>query len=126
MRFKTYRFGGVCVAKLERYLKGDFYNILHTIHEGIMGGSISASFEEESHFDLKNGVQVVTRVYERYSYLGGNRVSLTVTLAKDVDKIHLSAITSGGSQAVFFKINTFGESTFLDKISQIVDSFEQY
>ncbi len=30
-----------------------------------------------------------------------------------------SAITSGGSQAMFFKINTFGEEAFLDKLREI-------
>ena len=34
--------------------------------------------------------------------------------------IHLSAITSGGSQAMFFKINTFGEQAFLDKLEQLL------
>ena len=40
------------------------------------------------------------------------------------DKLLLSAITSGGSQAMFFKINTFGESAFLDKLVEIVDSYQ--
>jgi hypothetical protein len=40
---------------------------------------------------------------------------------KDRDgTIHLSAITSGGSQAMFFKINTFGEQAFLDKLAQVL------
>ena len=34
--------------------------------------------------------------------------------------IKLSAITSGGSQAMFFKINTWGEETFLDKLREIL------
>ena len=34
--------------------------------------------------------------------------------------ICLSAITSGGSQAVFFKINTFGEEAFLDKLRELI------
>lgn len=32
----------------------------------------------------------------------------------------LSAITSGGSQAVLFKINTWGEEAFLDKLKEIL------
>ena len=52
---------------------------------------------------------------------GDNRVSLNVTLFQGEDGvIHLSAITSGGSQAMFFKLNTFGEEAFLDKLREIL------
>ena len=44
-----------------------------------------------------------------------------MTLFQDGDgPIHLSAITAGGSQATFFKINTLGESAFLDKLREIL------
>lgn len=53
--------------------------------------------------------------------MGGNRVSLNVTLFQKGDgPIHMSAITSGGSQALFFKANTFGEEAFLNKLKEIV------
>ena len=58
---------------------------------------------------------------ERYSYIGSNRVSLTVNLSGTEGKYYLSIITSGGSQAVFFKINTWGEASFLDSIREIVN-----
>ena len=108
------------MAKIERTLNGDFHSILQTIHSGILGGSISASFEDESFFEIPGG-QVVTRVYERYSYMGGNRVSLSVTLVGQGTNVRLSAITSGGSQAMFFKLNTWGEEAFLDKLCKIID-----
>ena len=61
------------------------------------------------------------RIFERYSALGSNRVSMSVTLFQGGDgEVHLSAITSGGSQAMFFKINTFGEQAFLDKLAAIL------
>ena len=40
--------------------------------------------------------------------------------------VHLSATTAGGSQAVFFKINTFGEDAFLDKLLDIIDGSIPY
>ena len=42
-------------------------------------------------------------------------ISLTITLYQDYGdpRIFASAITAGGSQAMFFKINTLGEETFL-------------
>ena len=39
----------------------------------------------------------------------------------DKDPVQLSAITAGGSQAVFFKINTWGEEAFLDKLIELLD-----
>ena len=108
------------MAKLEHTLQGDFREILSRIENGIMGGSISASLEDASDFS-SGGSRCSVRVFERYSWLGGNRVSLNVTLYQGEDGvIRLSAITSGGSQAMFYKINTFGEEAFLDKLREIL------
>ncbi len=109
------------MAKLERTVNGDFYKILSKIEEGIQSGSVTASLEESS--DFRSGTaRCSVRVFERYSYTGGNRVSLNVTLFQNGDgPISLSAITSGGSQALFFKINTWGEEAFLDKIKELLD-----
>ena len=47
---------------------------------------------------------------------------ITLTLFfTDKDPVQLSAITAGGSQAVFFKINTLGEEAFLDKLIELLD-----
>ena len=110
------------MAKLECQLRGNFSQILHDIDNAVMGGSISASCEDASNFD-SSGARCAVRVYERYSYMGGNRVSLNLTLFQNGNQIYLSAITAGGSQAVFFKLNTFGEEAFLDTIR---DTVEQY
>ena len=106
------------MAKLEMALTGDFDQLLRKIERGIEEGSVSATLEACSDFNA-NGARCSVRVFERYSYAGGNRVSLNVTLFQVADgDIHLSAITSGGSQAVFFKINTWGEEAFLDKLRE--------
>ena len=107
------------MAKLEKTITGNFDTILHRIEDGIINGSVSASLEESSDFRIGDTHWSI-RVFERYSYMGGNRVSLNVTLFGSGDTIHLSAITSGGSQAMFFKINTFGEEAFLDKLREIL------
>ena len=108
------------MAKFEKVLNGEFDTILKKIENGVLGGSISASLEESS--DFTNGTaRCSVRVFERYSYAGSNRVSLSVTLFKNGDSpIHVSAITSGGSQALFFKMNTWGEETFLEKFKEIM------
>lgn len=108
------------MAKLERVLQGDFDAILAGIENGIMKGSLSASLEDSSDFEAGK-TRCAVRVFERYSMLGSNRVSMSVTLFQGEDGvIHLSAITSSGSQAVFFKINTFGEEAFLETLERIL------
>lgn len=108
------------MAKLETNLTGNFDEILNRIENGILNGSMSASLEDSSDFRSEDA-RCSIRVFERYSYAGGNRVSLNVTLFQGKnDDIRLSAITSGGSQAVFFKINTWGEEAFLDKLREIL------
>ena len=78
---------------------------------------------EDRHQSVINNVQCTLLVFERYSYIGGNRVSMNVTILGYQDYIELIAITAGGSQATFFKVNTWGEEAFLDKI---IDPVEEY
>ena len=67
------------MSKLERTLAVDFDELLDYLHGGILKGSISASWEDGSDYDGLN-FRCAVRVYERYSLLGGNRVSLNLTL----------------------------------------------
>lgn len=108
------------MAKYECTLQGDLNAWKEKIREGILGGSLSASLEEESYF-FEGDARCSVQVFERYSYMGSNRVSLSVTLFQSAGgPIYLSAITSGGSQAVFFKLNTWGEEAFLDKLQELL------
>ncbi len=108
------------MAKLEQTVQGDFAELLGRIENGIVGGSISASLEGRSDFWTQQA-RCSVRVFERYSSLGGNRVSLSVTLFQaGPGPIYLSAIASGGSQALFFKVSTFGEEAFLDKLRELL------
>ena len=109
------------MAKFEKTLRGDFDSWLRKIENGVLEGSISASLEESSDF-REDGARYALRVFERYSYTGGNRVSLTVMLFQSgAGPIRLSAIATGGSQAMFFKINTFGEEAFLDRLRELLE-----
>ena len=108
------------MAKYERAFAGDFDTVLEKLHDGVLNGSASASYEDGS--DYRAGdFRCAVRVYERYSWTGGNRVSMDLTLVGRGRELFLSAITSGGSQAMFFKVNTFGEEAFLDTIRKTVD-----
>lgn len=103
------------MALLNRTFHGDFDEILSFIHSEICEGSISATLEESCEWVTDTG-RCAVRIYERYSYIGGNRLSMNVTLFQSGDEVKLCAATAGGSQAVFFKINTWGEEAFLDTL----------
>lgn len=109
------------MAKYERAFTGDFDAALSRLEQAVLDGSASASYEDGS--DYRSGdFRCAVRVYERYSWSGGNRVSMSVTLVGRGRDLFLTAITSGGSQAMFFKVNTWGEEAFLDTIQSAADS----
>ena len=108
------------MAKYECTITGDFDGVLRRLHDGVMNGSASASYEDGSDYRDRD-FRCAVRVYERYSWSGGNRVSLSVTLFGVGDELMLSAITAGGSQAMFFKVNTWGEEAFLDSIRETLE-----
>lgn len=105
------------MAILNRTLNCSFSQALERVEHAVLESSISASLEEK--WDSRDGdARCSVRVFERYSYMGGNRVSMSVTLFQNGSgPVRLCAITSGGSQAMFFKINTFGEEAFLETLA---------
>lgn len=109
------------MAKYEKQVHGDFDEILNRLHEAVISGSTTASYEDGSDF-TQGDFRCAVRVYERYSWTGANRVSMTLTLTGSNDEYFLSVITSGGSQALFTKINTIGEESFLETIISTVDA----
>lgn len=108
------------MAMLERTLTGDFDQVLHKLHNAILDSSMSASFENGNNYTMGD-THCAIRMYERYSVIGDNRVALCLMLTGQGDQLRLTAITAGGSQAIFFKINTWGEDAFLDILAQAVD-----
>lgn len=109
------------MAKIERTIQENFHSLLSRIENGILNGSMSASLEGSSDFRCGEA-KCSVRVFERYSYMGGNRLSLSITLFQGEENapVHLSAITAGGSQAMFFKVNTWGEEAFLEKLEELL------
>ena len=103
------------MAKFTCNLSGDFDRWVSRIENGVLNASVSASLEDS--WDTREGdSRCAVRVFEGYSYAGGNRVSMNVTLFGSGNSIRLCALTSGGSQAMFFKVNTWGEESFLDTL----------
>ena len=110
------------MAKYEKQLTGDFDAVLQMVQDGVLDGSASASYEDGSDWSAGE-VRCAVRVFERYSLMGGNRVSMNVTLVGRGEELFLSAITAGGSQAVVFKVNTLGEEAFLQTLIEVVERF---
>ena len=107
------------MAKFTCTLTGSFDRWVDKIESGVLNASASASLED-SWDTREDGARCAVRVFERYSYAGGNRVSMSVTLFQGDGPIRLCAITSGGSQAMFFKVNTWGEETFLETLKEVI------
>jgi len=114
------------MAKYETRLRGNFDELLGQLNHGILQGSISAAYEDGSDYISASGnVRCAVRVYERHSMAKGSRVSMSVTMVGEGDELFVTVITAGGSGAMFFKINTIGEHTFLNKAIDIIEGYRR-
>ena len=111
------------MAKMETIVLADFDELVYVVENCILDGSATASLEDGSDYAYDHA-RCAVRVFERFSMAGNNRVSMNVTFFEgEPGRVYVSAITSGGSQAMFFKVNTWGEETFLDKLRDVLDRF---
>ena len=101
------------MAKYEKTFEGDLDPFLAAVDASLKDQSVTATIIDSSDV-MVGATRVAVRVYERYSSFGGNRVSLNLTAAACEGWVFASAITSGGSQSMFFKVNTAGEESFLE------------
>ena len=99
-----------------------YFDLLEYMTQRILEGSVSASLEENEMIK-ENGIISHCLAFERYAYMGGNRVSLTISSVFNQGKTFVFMVATGGSQAAFFKINTYSEENFLDLAVQY---FEEY
>ena len=107
------------MAKCEFETEMQIDDAVKLIVNRVLKGSVSASLEDESIIEGATS-RCHILVFERYSIIGSNRLSLSVTLFQELgESTKITAITSGGSQAMLFKINTFGEESFLDDFMAI-------
>ena len=110
------------MAKYELTLQTDFDEFVAYIREGLARRSSTLSLEEETEFSAGD-VRIHVAAYERYAYMGQNRSSLSVTFVGHAGIVHLIGIATGGSQAVFVKINTWSEEAFLDTLIDAADEY---
>ena len=111
------------MAQIEYLLEGRFDEVLEKVEKGILERSVSATLEEESDWE-EDGIRCSVRIFERYSAFGGNRLSLSVTFFGRDGRIRVAAASTGGSQAMFWKVNTVGEEAFLDTAREVLDGLE--
>lgn len=110
------------MAHYETELAGDVEALVAHLDSRILRGSVSANIEDGSDRRLGDA-RMVVRVYERYSAFGGNRVSLNISILAMGGQLAVTAISAGGSQAMFFKVNRVGEDSFL---AQAVDALRSF
>ena len=111
------------MAQTTHRLTGNLDGFIDFLDRAIVDGSLTGELEAEAEHTVGDA-RMVVRVYERYSAMGGNRLSLTVAALAVGEQIELSLVTSGGSQAMFWKVNTFGEEAFLDRAIEAVESYQ--
>ncbi len=108
------------MAKLEKVLDGDFDQLLNKIVDGMQVGAMSATLEDFNDV-CTSDVRCSVRVFERYSYAGGNRVSMNVTLFQEGDgPIYLTAIAFSLDEGAVLKFNTSGEDGFIEKLKKLL------
>ena len=110
------------MAQYQCDLTGDVDDLVAHLDREIPAGSATAKYEDGADHRIGDA-RMIVRAYERYSAFGGNRVSLCVSVLAVGQQLKLSAITAGGSQAMFFKINTVGEDTFLAKAVEVIERY---
>ena len=109
------------MAKYEFRIKTDYDELLDVIENEILNRSTSATLEEKSDF-FDGDAKCSVRHFERFSVVGSNRLGLNITLFQVGDgDIHVSATSTGGSQAILFKINTLGEEAFIKQFREIIN-----
>ena len=93
------------MATTTRTVTGSLPEVVAFIEHSVMAQSSSASMEAAVDLETREG-GVCVRGYERYSWTGSNRVGMTVTSVQDGPYVHIAGVSLGGSQAMFFKVNT--------------------
>jgi hypothetical protein len=110
------------MAMMQYSLEGDVDAFVRHVDRAITTGSVTAKLEAGADRSL-GGARMIVRAYERYSWFGGNRVALTLSILAVGTEMIVTAVATGGSQAMFFKINHFGEDAFLDRAVEAINSF---
>ncbi len=109
------------MAKYEKLITGDFYQVLAFLEDSIGRKGISIQLVDKSDFSAGD-TKVAVRVFDKYYMRNGNRSSLSVTLVGHGSDIFVSAIGSGGGQGVFINFSLGAESDMVSLVEEIVEN----
>ena len=108
------------MAYLETSVKADLDDLAVRIERSLSDQSVSSCKEFEKDLTVGDS-RVKLQTYERFSYMGGNRVSMHITYIQRGEYVEIIGVTAGGSSARFFKINTIGEEEFLRTLEEAIN-----
>ena len=111
--------------KYEKHLTGNFDELLELVTDGVLNGSMSASHENGSDWTNWHGPLRGARVLRRYSYMGGNRVSMNVTLVGNDRDLFFSAIASGRQSGRVLQAQHPRRGELLEKLVPIVENYKK-
>lgn len=112
--------------KLYRPGEGEFDRLVKYLEDGILGRDLSANLEAGRDFEVgEAGCRVAVRVFERYGWSSGNRLSLSLTVIGCGEDIEVYGVGSGASGAMFLKLNTWSEANFVDRVRLLLDEYEK-
>ena len=112
------------MAQIKRKIVGDFETVKKQIDDGLRTGSMTITTEEEFSGDL-GGRKYWVVSYERYAASSKSRVSMNITMLEGDDTNLIMGTSTGGSQAVLFKMNKFPEVLFLQTLERVLDDIER-
>lgn len=112
------------MAKVERFVKGDLDELREYVISGLSRLYVTFGVEDEF-LGESNGHRYWLMAGEKYSAIGGNRMSINVTVIEEDDNNHVMATSTGASQGVFIKINTWSESELLKDFANILENWER-
>ena len=110
------------MATTTRTVVGQLSEVVPFLEAGVLGRSRSASAEAAVDLGTSAG-GIAVRGYERFSMMGNSRVGMSVTAIQDGPYVHIAGVSLGGSQAMFFKVNTLGEENFLGTLDAAIDQW---
>lgn len=96
---------------------GNAAQIINAVDQEIEQSGMSVDIVGRNTLHLDD-VTVYLRVYEKFYYRAGNRVSLTLMLCESRGEIHATAVSAGGGNGVFLRFSWGAEESFLTVVEQ--------
>ncbi|MBZ5738890.1 DUF6054 family protein [Nocardioides mangrovi] len=112
------------MAHYDVRLTGDPDDFIAHFDQAITTTSVTASREHTVDHRIGDARMLVGN-YERFSAMGSSRVSLSISVLAVGSEMAVSLVSSGGSQAMFLKLNTFGEESFLEMGVRAITGYTQ-